>query len=227
MIPGDGITFRIDTDALVAELTDIGKRQAPYAISKGLNATALDWQAAQRVHFRRSFTVRRPAFIDRLAKIEKFSRKTDLLTRFGISGPRAEILTKFELGGARPVQGTHVALPIEAKRNRADIIPRNQRPRALRSAAEARRVFVIRSKKGVALLLQRYGRKKTSRTRVLYAFTPAAGVHLPASLGFERIAMGVLNGRAVQHIRDAFASVLVREMPMGQGYSVVDRGFTQ
>lgn len=217
------VRVNVDVDEFLGELSDLSKRQAPFALSRGLNAIALDAQSAMRKRIHRNFTVRRAQFIDRLVKIEQFAKKSSLYVRFGIAGPRADILTKFEAGGPRPTLSAHVALPIEAKRGKSGVIPRGQRPRALLSDRKAKRTFVIKTAGGRELLLQRVGKGKRSRTRVLYGFTPAGSVRIPASLGFERTVLGVINGRALAHIRREFDRVLANELPVGFGYSALAR----
>jgi len=202
------ITIKVDADKLLAELSDKGKRQVPYALSVGLNNIALDAQQSMRLRLRRVFTLRRPTFIERLVKIEKFAKKGDPSTRFGIAGPRADLLTKFEAGGPKPVRSSSVALPVGAGRTKSGIISTFKRPRVLLASRAAKRVFVVQTKSGNRLILQRTGKRKGGKVKALFALIPKQKVHIPATLEFERTVAGVIRGRALRHLQAAFAKAM-------------------
>ena len=135
-----------------ALITEIGK-QLPFGIMLAINDTLKDAQKLQRTYQRGIFTVRRPLFVDRAVKIKPFATKRTLEGRMSIDPPggrsRRDILTKFESGGRKQSRrGRHVAIPIGARRTKAGIVQRGQRPKALglvrrgRGARGKRRTFV-------------------------------------------------------------------------------------
>ena len=152
-------------------------KQTSFALSVAINDTLKDAQKVQRAHQRRVFTVRRPQFVDRSVKIKRFATKRTLTGTMSIDPPggqkRADIITKFERGGQkRPRDGRHLAIPIDAKRTKAGVVSRRNRPKGFnfkrvgRSIRGDRRTFII---PGVGIF-QRVGRRKNSRIRLLYAF---------------------------------------------------------
>ncbi len=171
-----------------ATITEIGN-QLPYAMALAINDTLKDAQQTQRLYQRRVFTVRRPKWVDRAVKIKPFATKRTLEGRMSVDPPggqrRADILTKFETGGRKQSRrGRHVAIPIEARRTKAGIVQRGQRPKALglvrrgRGARGKRRTFLVPH----VGIFQRVGRGRRSRVRLLYLFEHS--VPIPASLRF-------------------------------------------
>ena len=168
-------------------------KQTPFALANAINRTLEEGQVAMRAQLPREFTIRRPDFINRLVKIENAdrARKDRLVGRMGIQGNRADILTKFETGGVKlPIRGKSLALPIDAKRNKYDIVPTGKRPGKLLGKAKQNRVFILQAKNGERLLMQRYGRKGSSQLRVLFDFKPE--VMLKAQLNFYRTVLPVV-----------------------------------
>lgn len=107
-----GPTITFDITNLTRHLDDDAKRQVPFALSRTLNATVLDMQAAIRnVVTGRTFTVRTPAsrqWLRNSIKIERYDRATkhNLVARVRISPPgkgggRAGLLGFLEGGGVR------------------------------------------------------------------------------------------------------------------------------
>ena len=152
-------------------------KQTPFALSVAINDTLKDAQKVQRAHQRRVFTVRRPQWIDRSVKIKPFATKRTLTGTMAIDPPggkrTSDILAKFESGGRKQVrEGRHLAIPIEARRTKAGIVSRRNRPKGFRfkrvgrSIRGERRTFIIA---GVGIF-QRVGRRKNSRIRMLYRF---------------------------------------------------------
>jgi len=152
-------------------------RQTPFALSVAINDTLKDAQKVQRAHQRRVFTVRRPRFIEQAVKIKPFATKRTLTGTMSIDPPggkrTADILTKFESGGIKRVRdGRHLAIPVEARRTKAGVISRRNRPRGFkfkrvgRAIRGERRAFII---PGIGIF-QRVGRRRDSRIRMLYRF---------------------------------------------------------
>ena len=109
------------------------------------------------------------------------------------------ILAKFERGGTkRPRDGRHLTVPVEAKRTKAGVVSRRNRPKALRLKRVGRavrgekRTFIV---PGVGIF-QRVGRKGNSRVRLLWSFKTS--VPIDRRLDFIRNAE-----RTVERVFDA------------------------
>lgn len=188
-------------------LSDVVKRQIPFATSKMLNAVTIDVQEQERQGARSAFKVRRQTWLDRSFKITKFAKKNDLHTRLEISPPgdptKADIISKFEDGGTKTPTGRSIAVPVDARRSKSDVITPANRPKALLAKGKA---FLIRSQStGKGVIKQRKGRGKRATEVVLYGLTKLA--RIPKRLSFFAIARATLkrqvNVRFEQALRDA------------------------
>lgn len=184
--------------------------QFPFAISKTINATALDFQRFQRLHQRNVFEVRRAAFVDRSVKIKPFARKTSLEAVVTVDPPggqaRADILTKFEPGGRKTAKdGRSVAVPFEAGRTKKGIIRKGERPRsfAFRKAGRVfkgkRRTFMI---PGVGIF-RRLGSESVALVYLLVRSVP-----IPKSLRFIANAKKVVPRVLPGHFSTEFANAV-------------------
>ena len=188
-------------------------RHVKYALARAINETLDNGQAESRRTLRSHFTLRRPTFIERLIKRERtdFAHAVKgLIGRLRVTGRGAggrevgDLLAKFEEGGTKEVRGTHVALPVEAKRNKYDIITAANRPRRL---IDKGRAFILPQKSGKGeVVLKRVGRGKNKRNVVLFALE-AIRPKLPANLGFFKTVGYV----ATRTFRDTFKSEMERE----------------
>lgn len=195
----DVLQIKVDARQVLGVLGSLS-RQAPYAISVGINKLMESGQAAQRAHDRDIFTVRREQFIDRTVKILQFAKKQTLTGIIGID-PKRDVLAKFEAGGLKKPRGSMLAVPIAVRRNKSDIVVKTMRVRELRLTPYTtkhgtrlrglQRTFTVKTAKGGAIL-QRVGRKPKGTTlaeeiaagsvRVAYAFKRS--VPIPADLKF-------------------------------------------
>jgi hypothetical protein len=171
-------------------------KQIPFAAALTINRTLEEGQQAFRAKLPSEFKLRRPTFIQRLVKIENRDRatKTHLVGRMGIQGTRADLLTKFELGGDKtPAPGHHdLTLPANVKRTKADIIRGDQRAGRLLSSPSSG-AYKLTTKQGKTLILRRTGRGKNKVSTVLYVFSKR--VHLKPQLHFIRTVDPVLRAR--------------------------------
>jgi hypothetical protein len=181
-MPSD-IQITVD-DQDVRKLLKGMETQSPFALSLAINNVAKDAQTGIQSGFEKRFTLRRPAFIKREgAKITKFAKKADAQAIIAVT-EKAGFLGKFEDGGTKsPQSGKAIAIPLNVRRNKSDIIPVSQRPPALYASkgAAAGRIF---SKAG--LLIQKVGRGARAVTRVLYVWK--SSVRVPALLQFKATA---------------------------------------
>jgi hypothetical protein len=166
----------------VAEAVKGLGRQIPFARMLILNRLANAAQAETRKGIEARFTLRRRDFV--LKTIyrkpgEDFATKTE-----GESAVRVrdtpqgkgvpDFLAKFEEGGdKRPREGSSIAIPVHARRNKSDIVTTANRPRAILNRPNFR--------KTAQTIAQRVGRgaKKTSRVW----FVLKRRVRIPAKLG--------------------------------------------
>lgn len=125
------ISIRVDTNAAISKLSDLELRQLPFAMKLALNATALEIETEERKHVQSAFTIRRPWVITNI-KIGKSDFATKDKASVTISVPDDSVLVKFELGGVKTPRagGKSIAIPLEAKRGKTDIVANSQRPRA-------------------------------------------------------------------------------------------------
>lgn len=125
----------IDTRQLTAFLNDFERRQVPFAASNALNDTAKLFQYRERQHMGNIFTVRRKPWVDNSVKITDFATKRSLTATVAIEAPgqknRSDILGKFETQTQKtPKSGRTIAVPVDVRRSKADIITKANRPKA-------------------------------------------------------------------------------------------------
>ena len=138
-------------------LQDIG-RQAPFALSLALNATANEAQAEIKASRNARFTLRRKTFVENTIfrkRGEDFATKTKLQATIR-THPERDFLAQHEEGGQKTaVTGTNLAIPLEAvKPNASSIVPKRLRPSAMRMNSQVRKVvtpsgtFLVRNRPG-------------------------------------------------------------------------------
>ena len=141
-------------------------RQGPFALSRTLNALANKTQQTVQNQLGERFTLRRPDFVKRTIYRkpgQDFATKSKLEAAVRVH-PDRNFLAKFEDGGTKTsTSGSRLAVPIEVRRNKNEVITKANRPKALLNKPK---VF----KKG-KLILQQVGRAKAAVTRVLYVLT--------------------------------------------------------
>lgn len=186
--------------------------QIPYATATAINSTAVEGQKDQRRHQRRVFDVRRPTWVDRAVKIKPFANKRRLYADIAIDAPggRSDILAKFEEGGRKRPRGESIAIPQEARRTKAGVVSRSQRPRAFKFRASKKggaligekRTMLIRDQSGRGVIVQRVGRGRHVTKRVLYALEPV--VPIKPVLGLQRNIFAAVRRSFGYHFRGAF-----------------------
>lgn len=175
------VTIRVNVSDTLKNLTALEQKQLPFALSLALNNVAIDAQLALRDHFSEVFTIRRPSFVLKQgAKIFKFSSKRDLSVVMGVDD-KADFLTKFERGDVKkPTQASSLAIPVDVRRNKRDLITRGNRPRQLLDRLGQKRgaggVFRLTHREGklVPGIYQRTGRGGRGGVKLLFASTPKA-----------------------------------------------------
>lgn len=197
----DPVNITIDTKGLTAFLDDFQQRQVPFALSNTLNDVGALFQYREREHIAQVMNVRRKDWVDKNVKITHFAKKTELYTSVEIQSPgggdRSDILAKFEQNTSKsPTSGSAIAVPVDAKRNKAGIAPRLKsfhfkevhgpkhvaplkariRSGILRGALQVfegdKKTVMIKNAKGQGVILQRVGRGKRAGMRTLFYLTP-------------------------------------------------------
>jgi hypothetical protein len=211
---------------------DKGFKRLPFIAVKSINETGKAVQAAVRDNIKRTYSVRKPEFIDRQVKFfgASFSTSTGVgkwEARVGIGiGKQPSgsplLLPRFETGGTRGgVKGGNVAMPAAARPSQASTIPeslfiqrlalrRPARGRPKKNAKPIKAGTLVR--KGLLGTYQISGVGIFQRTvgnvaRALYLFKPQ--VRLPRTLRFYETARRVIRTvypQAVQRlVNEAFA----------------------
>lgn len=214
-------SIRFDTDALTRELTDTARRQIPFATAKALNATANDMQAGIRNQVTgRGFVIRSDNSARWLKQQirrnpgEDFATKRQQVARVRIQDQgRASLLSLIDQGGQRTSRfavsgaGTQVAVPV--RRTPAQRIPRTQFPAALQLKATpkgqikgARGAFVVKTKAGDTLVLQRTGKRKVQLRFVLERAVGVRPRQFFAPIA-EKVALGRFNQNLDYALREA------------------------
>lgn len=193
--------IQVDAKPVLGQF-DILSKQAPFAISLGVNNLMKHGQAIVQGNLSREFTLRRKPFIERTVKVREWAKKTSLVAEIGID-PERDVLAKFEEGGRKRPQGSALAVPIAVRRGKTGIVIKSMRVRELQLRAHRtskgqvqlkglKRTFAVKGPSGGAIL-QRVGRRPRGgaslaeeiargTVRVAYAFKRS--VPIPANLRF-------------------------------------------
>lgn len=171
------LTIRVNTTEATKAIVGIARKQIPFALKNAITTTGLSVQAAQRKHDTEVFTVRQAKWLYMTVKVTKFPTKSNPSMTIAIEPPgatgkaRADILGKFETDTSKvsSKEGGHVAIPIRARRNKRDIIIGSSRPKAFnfkrigKAIRGDKRTFIVTTKKGDQLILQRAENKTKGR----------------------------------------------------------------
>ena len=201
------------SDALRAELQRIG-RQAPYAMSLALNATANEAQTAIRGGLS-AFTLRRKTFVENTIYRQRgvdFATKTKLEATVRVN-PARDFLAQHEDGGQKTARvGTHVAIPLPSVQpDRTAVVPRRLRPAALRTNGQVRKIV---TPNGVFLVRNRPGKGKGRldgwRTEFLYELKRS--VPLRPRLGFHVHAQKAIDASFQRHALNGIDRAIGRQI---------------
>jgi hypothetical protein len=175
-----------------------------FGIAVGLTRTAKDGQAAVRGALKGHFTLRnqwaeKGPYAIQIKPATKTDLESEVRTRADWLVLHEQGLTKTAKGGRR------LAIPTEnVRRNKRLIIPKAQRPGALRD----KRTFIIKTSKG-DVLFQRRGKGKNSKLFALYDLEPKAKIkrvpvfHDP----IDKVVKRRLNPNVEAEIRKALATM--------------------
>jgi len=211
------VSIVLDPEELVTHLDDYARRQLPFARALAVNAVAFAFQEAQQQGLEGRFRLRRATFVKRGIYFPREQRadyrKGEIVATVSIE-PKRDFLAKYEQGGWKtPRSGSRLAIPIDARRTKADIVSASDRIGALGLRVHGRgplatvgrglkRTFSIRYPDGRGFIFRRVGRGKRSQVKLLYVFRPR--VVLPPSLQFHETALETARTRFIPAFVEAF-----------------------
>jgi hypothetical protein len=171
-----GIKIRVidDVERFTRDMDDATRRQVPFALARALTRTAQDAQGDVRTDLPRRFTIRN-TWISRGIRITPASKTKPE----AIVGSLEPFMARQETGGPKHARShRHVAVPVKAKRNKRDIIPKGQRPAALKGKPA---VFLLTTARGSGIM-RREGKKRYP-LQILYWLK--TGVTVRPRFGFQ------------------------------------------
>lgn len=178
----------------LAALTELEQNQVPFAMKNALYDVAVDFQMQEFLHEKSIFEMRRPEWVQRSNKLVHAPTKTELWATVRVQPPgsqdRSDIIGKFEdettKESRRP--GGLVAVPINARRGKRDIILPSQKPGAFKLTQVGNRVL---GNRGTYLVKGKDGREYIWQHQkggdvLLYILMPS--VHITPDLEYEKTA---------------------------------------
>lgn len=214
------IEVTVDAGSVDAGFSELEEQQIPFALSKAINATGLQFQQIQVAHDASIFTQRRADWQAKSIKVTHFSTKRENWMDIEVMPPgadgasRADILAKFESDTTKlPFKGQHVAIPTsQIKRTKRDIVADSMRISHLNLHPDGNRIigdqrtFLIKLANGNSLILQRVGHGGKSTTASVWLLVPL--VHITPDLEFQSNAEAVVNSAWVPNFEQAFTDAM-------------------
>ncbi|WP_146592332.1 hypothetical protein [Puniceibacterium confluentis] len=182
--------FDISADFARAEriLSDLGRRQLPFAMALAINDTAVDVKDAEERGIRETFD--RPTPFTQRGLYVRRASKSRLSAEVGMKPVQAGYLELQAKGGARKPKGRALVVPVSARLNKYGNLPK-----AAVARAKARSDVFVASQKGGSRGLKggvyqrgKSRRGKPGRLKMLVAFEPHANYE--ARWDFQKTAMG-------------------------------------
>ena len=194
-----GVKIRVidDVERFTANMDAAGRRQVPFALARALTWTAKDAQSDVREDLPRCYTLRNNWVKNgiRITPATKASPQA-------VVGSLEPFMERQETGGSKRSRGGHrIAVP---KTKPAKIIPRGQRPTAVRQKP---RVFTIATAHGAGIF-RRQGRERYP-LQILYWLK--RGVKVKPSFGFK--------GTTTNAVAQRFGPNFVESLSQAMGHS--------
>ena len=184
------ISVKHDIDAATRGLDDFALQQVPFATAAALTDTAKDAQSGVQDSLSRRFTLRNN-WVRSGIRITPANKST----MTAVVGSLEPFMEKQETGGTKTARDhSRVAVPVEAKRSKRDMIPKGQRPGALRGKPKVlswKGSNILRRGSGFGIL-QRVGKARYP-LRVLYWLK--RGVQIKRRFGFKATVADIVQRR--------------------------------
>lgn len=152
-------------------MNDLAVKQIPFATARALTWTAQEAQKQERRELPHLFTLRNN-FLKNSVGITA-ATKTNWTSMVGFktsAGRSTDFMELQEEGGIKTPRGRVIAIPVKARRNKKDLIPKAQRPKA---ALKKKNVFIGEPNGWPLGIYQRQGRHNLV---MLFRLVPAAGI---------------------------------------------------
>lgn len=200
------MNFDLDTDSaekVGRVVQHIFADQMPFATSRAINWTALDFQKAQIQRMHAIFDIQEPSFAKRAATISPFSKPETMEARVSVRAPkdRDDVFGKFETEDRKfTLSGRSVAIPTEH-------VPRTGRGR-VKAAWKPKRVLERNFRDGFRAFVRTHNGKRSiwfdegDRIVPLYWLVPS--VPLPPDLEFVETAKKTVDEKFDDHFTRAF-----------------------
>jgi hypothetical protein len=164
-----------DIDRFTRNMEDAARRHVPFAIARALTMTAKDAQVDVREELPRRFTIRNN-WVPNGIRIKPATKTAPE----AIVGSLEPFMARQETGGRKkPRSSSRIAVPVNARRNKRAIIPKGQRPGALKGKPK---VFLVKTPSGAGIL-RRLGKKRYP-VQILYWLK--RGVQVKPRFGFQQ-----------------------------------------
>lgn len=167
------LSIKADVDAAERMLSDIGRKQLPFATAMALNDTAADVKEREERGIEQEFD--RPTPFTKRALYVRRATKSRLAAQVGVKPVQAEYLRLQVTGGVRRPKRRALVVPAGARLNRYGNLPKG----ALGRLGKRANVFATSQGKRRAAHLppgiyQRTGGRAGGRVKMLVAFEPRA-----------------------------------------------------
>ncbi len=168
------ITVHDDVDRFARHMDDAARRQLPFALARALTWTAKDAQGVVQEELPKRYILRNN-WVKNGIRITPAAKESPM----AMVGSLEPFMKRQEEGGTKKARDhSRVAVPVDARRNKRGMIPRGQRPAALKGKPKT---FMITTASGSGIL-RRVGKKRYP-LQLLYWLK--RGVQVKPSFGFR------------------------------------------
>ena len=186
-------------DRFTRDMDDAARRHVPFAAARALTRTAQDAQGEVKAGLGQRFTLRNNWVVGGIRI--KAATKANLEATVGSLEPFME---RQETGGTRSARDhSRIAVPVKAKRNKRDLIPKGQRPAALKGKPK---VFTITKGSGTAIV-RREGKARYP-LQILYWLK--RGVRIKPRLGFKGTTSTIIEQRFAPNFVESLSQAMGR-----------------
>ncbi|UWQ77618.1 hypothetical protein K3725_09810 [Leisingera sp. S132] len=173
-------------------LSDLARKQLPYATSLALNETAQEVREAEEREIENVFD--RPTRFTKRGLFLRRATKIRLTATVGVKRVQSEYLKMQVTGGVRRPRGQALVVPVGARLNKHGNLPKG----GLSRLKKRKGVFTasrsgLKGKHLPAGIYQRSGRKGSSKLKMLVAFEPRASYR--KRYGYGPLALRVARNR--------------------------------